>query len=102
MSSQSKSRVQQSTAIALPRGTVIVYTVIALVSLAGLVDATYLFVQNLAGETAVVPRTVSASSAAFTRKLPAFPSQPSVRLLTLPCLHLQLSPPLDISVPVLF
>lgn len=53
MPSQSKSPVQQSTAIALPRGTVIVYTVVALVSLAGLADATYLFVQNLAGETAV-------------------------------------------------
>lgn len=53
MPSQSKSRVHQATAIALPRGTVIVYTVVALVSLAGLADATYLFVQNLAGETAV-------------------------------------------------
>ena len=53
MSSQTKSRVQQSTEIALPRGTVIVYTVVALVSLAGLADATYLFVQNLAGATAV-------------------------------------------------
>lgn len=53
MPSQSKSPVQQSTVIALPRGTVIVYTVVALVSLAGLADATYLFVQNLAGETAV-------------------------------------------------
>src|SRR5437868_3904145 len=53
MSSQTKLRVQQSTAIALPRGTLIVYTVVALVSLAGLADATYLFVQNLAGETAV-------------------------------------------------
>ena len=53
MSSQSKSRAQQSTAITLPRGTIIVYTVVALISLAGLADATYLFVQNLAGETAV-------------------------------------------------
>lgn len=53
MSSQSKSRARQSTAIALPRGTVIVYTVIVLISLAGLADATYLFVQNLAGETVV-------------------------------------------------
>jgi len=53
VSSQSKSRTQQPTAIALPRGTVIVYTFIALISLAGLADATYLTVQNLAGETAV-------------------------------------------------
>ena len=53
MSSQSKSRANRSTAMALPRRTVIVYTIIALISLAGLADATYLFVQNLAGETAV-------------------------------------------------
>ena len=53
MPSQSKSRAQQSTAIALPRGTVIVYAVVALISLAGLADATYLTVQNLAGETAI-------------------------------------------------
>jgi uncharacterized membrane protein len=53
MPSQSKPRVQQSNAVALPRGTIIVYAVIALISLAGLADATYLTVQNLAGETAV-------------------------------------------------
>jgi uncharacterized membrane protein len=51
MPSKSKLRAQQSTA--LPRGTVIVYAVVALISLAGLADATYLTVQNLAGETAV-------------------------------------------------
>src|SRR6059058_176682 len=53
MPSQSKSRAQQSTAIALPRGTVIVYAIVALISLAGLADATYLTVLNLTGETAV-------------------------------------------------
>jgi uncharacterized membrane protein len=53
MSTQSKSRANRSTAMALPRGTVIVYALVALISLAGLADATYLTVQNLAGETAV-------------------------------------------------
>jgi uncharacterized membrane protein len=51
MPSTSKSRTQQSTA--LPRGSVIVYALVALISLAGLADATYLTVQNLTGETAV-------------------------------------------------
>ena len=53
MPSQSKSRAQQSTAMAVPRRTIIVFTVVALISLAGLADATYLTVQNLAGETAI-------------------------------------------------
>ena len=53
MPSQSKSRAHQSTAMAVPRRTIIVFTVVALISLAGLADATYLTVQNLAGETAV-------------------------------------------------
>jgi uncharacterized membrane protein len=53
MPSKSKSRAQQSTVLTLPRGTVIVYALVALISLAGLADATYLTVQNLTGETAV-------------------------------------------------
>lgn len=53
MPSKSKSRAQQSTAIALPRATIILYALVALISLAGLADATYLTVQNLRGETAV-------------------------------------------------
>jgi uncharacterized membrane protein len=53
MPSKTKSRAHQSTAIALPRGSVIVYALVALISLAGLADATYLTVQNLTGETAV-------------------------------------------------
>ena len=105
MPSKRKSRAQQSTAIALSRGTVIVYAVVAFISLAGLADATYLTVQMckiLLGKqrSAVVPRTVSECSAAYTRKWLAFRSQPSVRSLTLPCLHLRLLLPLGISVPV--
>jgi uncharacterized membrane protein len=53
MLSQSKPGTKQSTAVALPRGTVIFYAVVALISLAGLADAIYLTVQNLAGETAI-------------------------------------------------
>ena len=53
MPSKTKSRAHKSTAIALPRGSVIVYALVALISLAGLADATYLTVQNLTGETAV-------------------------------------------------
>jgi uncharacterized membrane protein len=53
MPSKSKSGARQSIAIAVPRGTIVVYALVALISLAGLVDATYLTVQNLAGETAV-------------------------------------------------
>lgn len=53
MPSKSKSRSQQSSGIAAPSGAVIVYVIVALVSLAGLADATYLTVQNLAGETAI-------------------------------------------------
>ncbi len=53
MPSKSKSRSATSPELAVPRGVMIVYAIVALVSLAGLADATYLTVQNLAGETAI-------------------------------------------------
>src|SRR5258705_5174487 len=39
--------------IAIPRSQIVIYSIVALVSLAGLADATYLTVQALTGETMV-------------------------------------------------
>src|SRR6267143_7079816 len=39
--------------IAIPRSQIVIYSIVALISLAGLADATYLAVQALTGETVV-------------------------------------------------
>ena len=39
--------------IAIPRSQIVIYSIVALISLAGLADATYLSVQALTGETMV-------------------------------------------------
>src|SRR5438067_12772085 len=39
--------------VAIPRSQIVIYSIVALISLAGLADATYLAVQALTGETMV-------------------------------------------------
>ena len=48
-----KKRADSPSAIAMPRSQIVIYSLIALVSLAGLADATYLTAQTLSGETMV-------------------------------------------------
>ena len=85
MPSQSKSRAQQSTAIALPRGTVIVYAVVALISLAGLADATYLTAKSRWRNSGLPWFPGLFPSARQRLREDCRQSQPSVRSLILPC-----------------